>query len=203
MATAQAGSKTKKTTSTRKTTTRAAASNAKAETTSEEKVAQTATEEKAAAQKITPKRIDDTQYVTVRNGFQGTLVYRSPRTGELFIWDSFGDRQDIELRELKNAKSAQKKMFENNWFMFDDEEDWVVDYLGIRNYYRNALDLDHFDDVFDLPADKLKERLGEISEGQKRSVAYRAYQLISEGKIDSLATIHVLEDMLGIELIED
>ena len=41
--------------------------------------------------------LDPSMYVTVKNGFNGTLVYKSKKTGERFIWDAFGDEQDIEL----------------------------------------------------------------------------------------------------------
>ena len=57
---------------------------------------------------LTPKDIDDSQYVTVVNGFHGILVYRSRKTGEEFVWDKYGDEQEMELRELKNAKSSAK-----------------------------------------------------------------------------------------------
>ena len=57
------------------------------------------------------KDIDLNQYITVRNGFQGQLVYKSKHTGEVFVWDSFGAEQDIELMELKRAKSSNKKFF--------------------------------------------------------------------------------------------
>ena len=79
---------------------------------------------------IIPKDIDASQFVTVRNGFQGKLVYVSKRTGETFIWEEFGSEQEMELRELRNAKNSYKTFFVNNWFMFD--EDWIVDYLGVR-----------------------------------------------------------------------
>ena len=52
--------------------------------------------------------------VTVRNGFNGRLVYKSPRTGERFVWDEFGDEQDLEFQELRNARNSQKAFFENN-----------------------------------------------------------------------------------------
>ena len=42
----------------------------------------------------------------------------------------------------------------------------------------------------------------ELSKGQKRSVAFRAKQLIDEGTIDSIKTINALESCLGVELIE-
>lgn len=149
---------------------------------------------------IKAKDIDLGQYISVRNGFHGILVYESSRTGEVFIWDNFGDEQEIELRELKNAKSSKKDFFVNNWFMFNDE--WVIDFLGVRQFYKHAINIDEFDKIFENEPDKLKKILNDLSDGQKQSVAYRARTMIEEGKIDSLKTISVLEDTLGIELIE-
>ena len=150
--------------------------------------------------KIVPKDIDESQYVTVRNGFHGVLVYESNRTKELFTWDSFGDDQEMQLRELKNAKSSAKAFFINNWFMFD--EDWIIDYLGVGKYYKHTISIDKFDDIFKQSPDELKVTLSEMSDGQKNTLAYRARTLIEEGKIDSLKKISVIEEGLGIELVE-
>lgn len=149
---------------------------------------------------LIPKDIDATQYVVVRNGFQGRLVYRSKKTGERFVWDSFGAEQEMELRELRNAKNTYKKFFENNWFMF--EEDWIVDYLGVRQFYKNAISIDEFDNLFLKSADEIKAIVSELSTGQKKSAAYRARQLIIDGQIDSHKAITALEESLGVELIE-
>lgn len=150
--------------------------------------------------RIVPKEIDPNEYVTVRNGFQGKLVYVSKRTGETFVWDSFGAEQEMELRELKNAKNSSKKFFVNNWFMFDDS--WIIDYLGVKQFYKNALSIDNFDDIFDKKPSELKDIISKLSAGQKRSVAYRAKELIAEKRIDSISVINALEEALGIELIE-
>lgn len=157
-------------------------------------------EAEPSVQKITPKEVDSSQYVIVRNGFQGTLVYKSRKTGEVYIWQNFGDEQEMELRELRNAKNSYKKFFINNWFMFD--EDWIIDYLGVRQYYKHAVPIDGFDDLFTQEPSKLKQTLSELSNGQKKSIAYRAMELIAENRIDSLSVISTLEDALGIDLIE-
>jgi hypothetical protein len=86
--------------------------------------------------------------------------------------------------------------------MFDKDNQWVIDYLGVGRFYKNALPVDGFDDIFKLPPDKIKGRISKISEGQKQSVVYRAKQLIGSGDIDSLKVIAALEDALGTELIE-
>ena len=146
------------------------------------------------------KDIDPNTVVSVRNGFQGTLIYISNRTGERFTWDSFGDEQDMDLKELKNAKNSSKLFFENNWFLIDDPE--IIDYLGVTKYYENSLKYDSFDDLFEKKPSEIKEILSKISNGQKLSVIYRAKQLIEDGSIDSIKTINALENSLSVELIE-
>lgn len=151
---------------------------------------------------IVAKEIDPTQYVTVLNGYQGKLTYKSGKTGETFRWSEFGDEQEMELRELRNAKNTYKKYFEKNWFMFPDEYLWVIDYLGVRRLYKNAIRVDEFDNVFEKSAEEIKDIIDKLSDGQKKAVAFRANTLISEGKIDSNKVIRTLEEALGVELTE-
>lgn len=152
--------------------------------------------------RIEAKRIDPSQIITVYNGFHGTMYYRSRKTGELYKWDGFGDEQDMELGELKNAKSSSKKHFINNWFMFGDEDAWVIEYLGIGRYYKNAVSIDGFDEIFEKAPDEIAAIVNGMSAGQKRSAAYRAQQMIENGRIDSMKKISVLENCLGVELVE-
>ena len=149
---------------------------------------------------VVPKEIDPNQIITVRNGFQGRLVYKSKRTGERWSWESFGAEQDMELSELKNARNSNKKYFINNWFMFD--EDWVIDYLGMRQYYKNSSNIQDFDQLFKKPVGEIEDIISKLSEGQRKSVAYRAKQLIAEEEIDSNRVINTLEKCLGVELVE-
>lgn len=149
---------------------------------------------------IKPKALSLTDIVTVRNGYQGKLVYVSKKTGEKFVWSEFGDEQDMELGELKSAKSASKKYFENNWFILDDPA--IIEFLGLTQYYQHTLGIDGFDEIFTKSAAEVKKIVSELSDGQKRSVAYRARQLIGEGKIDSRSVISALEESLNTELIE-
>lgn len=146
--------------------------------------------------------IDPTQMIVVRNGYQGKLVYISSRTNERFVWDEFGGEQEMELRELRNAKNSAKNFFVNNWFMFDDEYMWVVDYLGLKQYYKDVIKIEEFDNIFTLPPDEIISTVSKLSEGQKKSVAYRARQLLAQGGIDSNKAISALEESLHTQLVE-
>lgn len=146
------------------------------------------------------KEIDPHQIITVRNGFQGTLIYKDKRTGADYRWEDFGDVQDIELGELRSARGSAKKFFENNWFLFDEE--WVPEYLGMGKYYKHALNSEDFDGIFTKSPDELEAVLAELSDGQRKSVGYRARQLIASGEIDSRKIVSTLEHCLGVELVE-
>lgn len=144
--------------------------------------------------------LDPSMYITVKNGFNGTLVYKSRKTGERFIWEAFGDEQEMELAELKNAKNSYKTFFVNNWFLFDDPE--VAEWLGVGQYYKHALNFETFDKLFEKTPEEIEKTILGLSSGQKKTVAFRAKQMIAEGAIDSMRVINALEKCLCVELIE-
>ena len=49
---------------------------------------------------------------------------------------------------------------------------------------------------------EIERAVSKLSDGQKKSIAYRAKQLIASGGIDSNKTIATLEKCLGVELVE-
>ncbi len=167
-------------------------------TTSDEKATINTTPEKK--QYKVKRNLDSNMVVTVKNGTQGVLIYKSKRTGERFEWTAFGDEQEMDLQELKNAKNSSKAFFVNNWFLIDDPE--ILDYLGVSQYYKYALNFSSFDELFERDANEIKETVSQLSNGQKKSVAYRAKQLIADGVIDSIRVISALEESLSIELID-
>ena len=150
----------------------------------------------------TAKDVDMNQYITVRNGYPGQLVYTSKRTGEKFFWEHYGDEQDIQLMELRNARNTSKKFFDHNWFVFDEEHDWVIDFLGVRAFYNNIINQEGIDALFKKSPKQIGTELAALTNGQKRTVAYRAMEMIRNKEIDSLSVIEVLEKGLGVALIE-
>lgn len=150
--------------------------------------------------KVAKRELQATDYVTVRNGFNGKLVYKSRGTGEVYVWDSFGAEQEMELRELKNARNSSRSFYENNWFMFMDPD--VAKWLGVSMYYKNSLDLDEIDDLFKDTPNEIEKALKNLPAGQKDTIAQRARELVKNDGIDSVSVIHVLERCLGITLLQ-
>ena len=84
--------------------------------------------------------------------------------------------------------------------MFDEQ--WIVDYLGMNKYYKYALKIEDFDEVFKKTPEEIEGIVASMSDGQKKSMAYRARALIATGDIDSNKVITALEKCLDTQLIE-
>ena len=151
------------------------------------------------AHTVVKPELNPEDYVTVRNGFNGKLVYRSRNTNEVYIWDGLGAEQEMELRELKHARNTARAYFSNNWFMFDDPA--IPDWLGVSMYYKDALDIDEIDELFTMSPAEIERTIRSMPAGQKETIANRAKDLLRTGdKIDSIRVIHALERSLGITL---
>lgn len=68
--------------------------------------------------------------------------------------------------------------------------------------YKHALNTESFNELFHTTPDEIERTVRKLSDGQKKSVAFRAKQLIREGEIDSIKVINALERSLSVELIE-
>ena len=159
-------------------------------------------QKKEAKKEINYADVDPNQTVMVINGFNGRLVYKSKRTGERFIWNEMGDEQEMDIRELRNAKNSAKGFFIKNWFMFGEDDQWVIDYLAMGQYYKNSIPIDGYDQILMSNAKIIESKLANIPDGQKASLAGRAAALIKSGDIDSNKAIAALENIFGVELVE-
>lgn len=145
------------------------------------------------------KVLDPNMYVTVKNGFHGVLTYKDKATGEHYRWTEFGDEIELTVSTLQKVRSAQRKFFEENWFLIDDRE--VIEYLNASQYYKRALTYDEFTELFDLDPDEIRERIAGLSKSQKRGIVYMAKQRIESGALYNLNVIRALEEALDTELI--
>lgn len=139
--------------------------------------------------------------VECRSGVSGSLIYKSAlNPGYTVEWNHLGDIQEMEYRELVSMRGNQRRFFEENWILIDDPA--VIKKLGVERYYKNSLSTDDFDEVFTMPAEKIKEVVPTLPGGTKDAIATEAKKKIESGELDSRSAIKALEDSLDVELEE-
>lgn len=158
-----------------------------------------------AVEKITPKRIKKKEIplntmVPCKSNVYGGLVYVSVKTNERHEWDDYGDVEYIELSELITMKNSQRSFFTKNWILIEDIE--ILKFLGVEKMYEKAINCESIDQMFHASHAEIKKQINGMSEGMKNTVICRARENIAEGKLDSISTIKLLEELLEAELIE-
>jgi len=190
---------------TRRTATKVVKENIEIEKT-DDVVQETVSEPETEAVKAPTKRkvkedIPLNTMVKVVNGTYGQLIYKSKKnTGMKLVWSKFGDDEFMELSELLSARNTDRRFFEQNWWLIEDED--VLQYLGVAQYYQNTINLEDFEHLFTESAKDIAEKVSAMSDGLKRTVAARAYELIEAGEIDSRSVIQALKESTGYDLMD-
>lgn len=145
-------------------------------------------------------KLNLTDSILVKNGFYGRLIVHLPKAGYDIIFDNFKDEDYIELAELKTLRNSSPKLFKSGWLIIDDPD--VIEFLTLEGLYKNTLSLDEMCNIFMLSSEELVEKILNMSDGQKKSVTYKALELIETGEIDSRKIIESLEQALNTQLVE-
>lgn len=148
---------------------------------------------------VSTAEITNETMVECRSGVSGNLIYKSSlNPGYVVEWNSLGEIQEMEYRELVSMRGNQRRFFEENWILIDDPA--VIKKLGVGRYYQNSLSTDDFEDVFNMSADEIKEIVPALPGGTKDAIASEAKKKIDSGELDSRSAIKALEDSLDVEL---
>lgn len=141
------------------------------------------------------KEITNDTLIECKCGVYGSLIYKSTlNPGYVVEWSEFGEVQDIEYRELVAMRGSQKRFFEDNWILIEDQD--VLHKLGVERYYKNALTTENFDKVFKMSADEIQKIVPTLSAGTKDAIKLKAYELVKSGELDSVSAVKALEQTL-------
>lgn len=152
---------------------------------------------KTESPKIKRQR-DLSEMICVVNITNSKLIYISKSVpGYRIDWDGYLDENWIEYKELINMRNSQRSFFQEPWVMCDWE---VLKDLKVDNYYKNIIDLENLDLLFQKSPEQLEETLKVIPDGIKKLVIDRAFELRREKKLDSLSIIEVIEKKLKVDL---
>lgn len=182
---------TKKTNTTKKTTTKSQTSSNTAKAKAN-KVAKASSTVKKARKRDMDELI---RVVCITNT---PLVYVSKnQVGYRVDWNGFLEENWMEYRELINMRNSQRSFFEQPWIICDWE---VLEDLKVDHYYKNIIDLDDVDKIFEKSPEELEKILKIVPDGIKKLVVDRAFELIKDKKLDSLSVIKTIEKTLDVDL---
>lgn len=146
----------------------------------------------------TVKQLDPNEMVLVRSVYQGTLCYKSIRTGLKVLWEGYGTEEWITIQELLTMKASKPVFLTKPWIIIDDVD--VVKYMGLTDIYNAMVQVEDVEGMFHLPLNEIKEKINIAPKGFKTTIAETAKKMIADEKLFDIRVIKMLEEELNMEL---
>jgi hypothetical protein len=136
--------------------------------------------------------------IMCRSVCYGELLYPAIKSGLVYRFEGYGDRSEIEFRDLQALRSTRSDYLFRPCFIIEDEE-LLEQWPDLKQVTEKVAEIDG-ESLFNLPANQFKKALKELPVGFKATVRNMANSKINDGTLDSLAKIKILDEVLGTDL---
>lgn len=167
----------------------------------EELMKELAQEAKSQDVAQTPKRktdIDRFEQIPVMNCTNGQVVFISKKTGAEYLWTNYGDVEYLEMQELISMRSGSRDFLHFPYLIVLDDN--AVEYLGLTKMYKNLIDLENIENIFNLNLEEFKEIVEKAPKGLVHTIVSKAKLMHEQGTLDSVAKVKFLNQKFGTDI---
>lgn len=142
---------------------------------------------------------DMNEMISVISIVDSKLIYNSKaQQGYRIEWGEFLEENWIEYKELIAMRNTQKTFFERPWVICEMD---VLEDLRVSQYYKNLIDIENLDSVFEKSPDELESILTKVPKGIQELIISRACTLIENKELDSLNLIETIKRVCKIDFM--
>ena len=140
--------------------------------------------------------------ITVTNVTNGSVTYVSKKGGFPYIWSGYGDVDEVSIDDLL---TMPPKYLTTPWLLINDEEEDIIEGLGLTEIYKHISILDEIEDIDSMTVEDLEEACKVFVSKQNRDFVHQAssriQELISNGELVDYRKIQQFGKILGKEFI--
>lgn len=147
-----------------------------------------------------PKSFQLTDMIMCKSVTFGRLIYTSKKTGLSYIWEDYGDVQEVQYSDLLALKSSRSAFLFKPYFIILDSDlvnVWAKDFE--RMYSIIAL-ISNMDEFLSSDTSIVEKTLAELPDGLKNTVQNYAADMIRRGELDSVSMIQMIDNTLNCNL---
>ena len=117
-----------------------------------------------------------------------------------YRWTGRGDIVDVEYQDLVPAIRLNKTHIYKPYFVISDE-DFIAQFPQVEKVYASMFSYKDLTDVLKLDPERMRSAILSLPEGAKNSIKSIASSLISNGTLDSIARIKVLDEIFDTKFM--
>lgn len=146
------------------------------------------------------KVFKDTDTVKCVSITPGELGMTGVKTNIGYRWTGRGDIVDVEYQDLVAAIRLNKTHIYKPYFVISDE-DFIAQFPQVEKVYASMFSYKDLTDVLKLDPERMRSAILSLPEGAKNSIKSIASSLISNGTLDSIARIKVLDEIFDTKFM--
>ena len=155
--------------------------------------------EEVKVPKVEKKVFKDSDGIPCRSITQGALYMEGAKTHMLYEWVEYGDVTMVEYADLAAAVRTK------SWFMFSpafivEDDDFIEQNAQLKKFYNENYSVHDLEKILRLPIEKMKEEVTALPKSAKESLKSLAAASITEGTLDSVKRIKVLDELFDANL---
>lgn len=171
-----------------------------------EDVVETESVEESVVEKVTSKKAEKKKYaltdgIPCRSITQGGLYMHGIKSDIAYKWSNDGDVTEVEYQDLVAAVRSSVSYVMKPYFIIEDKE-FVSQFPQLNKVYETMYSVrDLRSVVLDLTPNMMKSTILSLPEGAKESIKHMASAMISNGSLDSVKKIKILDEIFDTKFM--
>lgn len=130
----------------------------------------------------------------------GGLYMPGLKSNILYTWIDAGDVIEVEYQDLQAAIRSNNGYVMNPFFVIEDEE-LVAQFPQLKKIYDALYSVGELEDVLtELSPRDMKATILSLPKGAQDSIKHLASKMVSDGRLDSVRKIKVLDEIFDTEM---
>lgn len=130
----------------------------------------------------------------------GGLYMPGLKSNILYTWIDAGDVIEVEYQDLQAAIRSNNGYVMNPFFVIEDEE-LVAQFPQLKKIYDALYSVGELEDVLtELSPGDMKTTILSLPKGAQDSIKHLASKMVSDGRLDSVRKIKVLDEIFDTEM---
>jgi len=160
-----------------------------------EEVVETVVEKREA------KKFEATDGIPCRSITSGGLYMSGIKSHIMYEWSDNGDVTEVEYQDIVAAIRSNVSYISKPYFIIEDE-DIIAQFPQLNKIYASMYSFKDLRDVLtELSPKSMKTTILSLPDGAKESIKNIASQMISNGTLDSVQKIKILDEIFDTELM--
>lgn len=152
-------------------------------------------------EKKEPRKFEATDGISCRSITSGGLYMEGIKSHIMYEWSDNGDITEVEYQDIVAAIRSNVSYINKPYFIIEDE-DIIAQFPQLNKIYASMYSFKDLRDVLTKTTPSgMKATILSLPDGAKESIKNIASQMISNGTLDSVQKIKILDEIFNTELM--